>query len=175
MSDDKKQKKDKKKGKGDEAADGKLTVSIAAHPRAKAGVRRARTRAAFLAFVLVLVLNLLGDQALFDAVWRALLAGIVVNVVVWRCAIVVWRHIIVSEIAPGGGAARRAPPAERERMEKQAAEQATSVRHDRSHPPDLTPRLRRPRREHAAGQAADPGAARGSPPGARGVEKAARR
>ena len=92
-------KKDKKKkGKGDAAGDGTLTVSIAAHPRAKAGVRRARTRAAFLAFILVLVLNLLGDQTLFDAVWRALLAGIVVNVIVWRCAIVVWRHIIVSEI-----------------------------------------------------------------------------
>jgi hypothetical protein len=88
----------KKKGKGDEAGDGAVTVSISAHPRAKAGVRRARTRAAFLAFVLVLVLNLLGDQALFDAVWRALLAGIVVNIVVWRCAIIVWRHIIVSEI-----------------------------------------------------------------------------
>ena len=91
-------KKDKKKGKGDEAGESTLTVSISAHPRAKAGVRRARTRAAFLAFVLVLVLNLLGDQTLFDAVWRALLVGIVVNVVVWRCAIVVWRHIILSEI-----------------------------------------------------------------------------
>ena len=93
---DKKEKK--KKGKGDGAGEGTVTVSISAHPRAKAAVRRARTRAAFLAFILVLVLNLLGDQTLFDAVWRALLAGIVVNIVVWRCAIVVWRHIIVSEI-----------------------------------------------------------------------------
>jgi hypothetical protein len=93
MSDDKKDKKAKKKGD-----DGTLTVSIAAHPRAKAGIRRARTRAAFGAFLLVLALNLVGDQDLFDALWRALLAGIVVNVIVWRAAIVVWRHIILAEV-----------------------------------------------------------------------------
>src|SRR5215218_10298755 len=89
-------KKEKKKGKkGDDAS---LTVSISAHPRAKAGIRRARTRAAFGAFMLVLALNLVGNQDLFDAVWRALLAGIVVNVIVWRSMIVVWKHIIVSEL-----------------------------------------------------------------------------
>ena len=99
-------KKDKKK-KGDDKT---VTVSIAAHPRAKAGIRRARTRAAFGAFMLVLALNLIGNQELFDAVWRALLAGIVVNVIVWRCAIVVWKHIIVVRGAPGGGAADRALP-----------------------------------------------------------------
>ena len=93
MADKKTRRRAKKKGDGDGAI-----VSIAAHPRAKAGIRRARTRAAFGAFMLVLALNVVGDQDLFDAVWRALLAGIVVNVVVWRCAIVVWRHIIVSEL-----------------------------------------------------------------------------
>jgi hypothetical protein len=93
MSDDKKAKKAKQKGD-----DAPLTVSIAAHPRAKAGIRRARTRAAFGAFLLVLALNLVGDQDMFDALWRALLAGIVVNVIVWRAAIVVWRHIIVAEV-----------------------------------------------------------------------------
>jgi hypothetical protein len=86
-------KKDKKK----KGADGPI-VTISAHPRAKAGIRRARTRAAFGAFMLVLALNVVGNQDLFDAVWRALLAGIVVNVIVWRCAIVVWKHIIVSEL-----------------------------------------------------------------------------
>jgi hypothetical protein len=82
-------------GKGDKP---ELVVSISAHPRAKAGIRRARTRAALIAFALVLALNLVGDQELFDAVWRALLAGIVSNVVVWRFAIVIWRHIVIAEI-----------------------------------------------------------------------------
>src|SRR6478735_7223439 len=90
---DKKDKKDKTKG----SDDGPI-VSISAHPRAKASIRRARTRSAFGAFMLVLALNLVGNQDLFDAVWRALLAGIVVNVIVWRAAIVVWKHVIVSEL-----------------------------------------------------------------------------
>ena len=126
MSDDKKDKKEKK-DKGDDGD--ASTVSIAAHPRAKAGIRRARTRAAFGAFMLVLALNLVGDQDLFDALWRALLAGIVVNVIVWRCAIVVWRHIIVSELRAGGGAPRRARArAAASALEKLAAERAEQRR-----------------------------------------------
>ena len=75
--------------------------------------------------MLVLALNLVGDQDLFDAVWRALLAGIVVNVIVWRCAIVVWRHIIVNRAAPGGGARASSPCASaRRRSQKLAAAQA---------------------------------------------------
>src|ERR1700742_80483 len=91
-------KKAKKPKKGKSEGEPEALVSLSQHPRAKAGIRRARTRAAFLAFIAVFVLNLVGDQALFDAVWRALLAGIVVNVVVWRCAIVVWRQIVLNEL-----------------------------------------------------------------------------
>jgi hypothetical protein len=90
--------KEKGEGKAGKGEKPELVVSIAAHPRAKAGIRRARTRAALIVFGLVLALNLVGDQDLFDAVWRALLAGIVANVVVWRFAIVIWRHIVISEV-----------------------------------------------------------------------------
>jgi hypothetical protein len=90
--------KDKDKRKKGASAEETVKVTISAHPRAKAGVRRARTRAALIAFIGVLVLNLVGDQTPFDAVWRALLAGIVVNVIAWRCAIVVWRHILKVEL-----------------------------------------------------------------------------
>jgi|SRR3954451_2186743 hypothetical protein len=120
MSDDKSDKKKKSK-KGD---DEPLTVSIAAHPRAKAGIRRARTRSAFGAFMLVLALNLLGDQDLFDALWRALLAGIVVNVIVWRSAIVVWKHIIVSELREEEDRRAERAREQRERLERLAAERA---------------------------------------------------
>lgn len=75
-----------------------VVVSIAGHPRARAGIRRARARAALLAFAIVLVLNLLGGQEPFDAAWRALVAGIVVHLVAWACAIVVWRQIVVAEV-----------------------------------------------------------------------------
>ncbi len=106
--------KDKGKGKSEKGEKPELVVSIAAHPRAKAGIRRARTRAALIVFALVLALNIVGGQDLFDAVWRALLAGIVANVVVWRFAIVIWRHIVISEVRQ----------LEEQRVEKIKAQQA---------------------------------------------------
>ena len=110
--------KEKGKGKAEKGDKPELVVSIAQHPRAKAGIRRARTRGALIVFALVLVLNLIGDQELFDAVWRALLAGIVANVVIWRFAIVIWRHIVISEVRA----------LEEERMEKIKAQQAERER-----------------------------------------------
>ena len=109
---------DKGKGKSEKGDKPELVVSIAAHPRAKAGIRRARTRGALIVFALVLALNVVGDQTLFDAVWRALLAGIVANVVVWRFAIVIWRHIVLAELRQ----------VEEERMEKVKAQQAERER-----------------------------------------------
>ena len=111
-------KKEKDDEKPEKAEAPELVVSIAQHPRAKAGIRRARTRGALIVFALVLVLNLIGDQDLFDAVWRALLAGIVANVVIWRFAIVIWRHIVISEVRA----------LEEERMEKIKAQQAERER-----------------------------------------------
>ena len=110
----------KKKGEGKD----ETLVSISQHPRAKAGIRRARTRAAFIAFIAVFVLNVMGDQELFDAVWRALVAGIIVNVVVWRCAIIVWRHIVLNELQQVAEHRQEQMRLQRERMEKLAAEQA---------------------------------------------------
>jgi type VI protein secretion system component VasK len=112
-------KKDKKQGDGEQT----VNVSISAHPRAKAGVHRARTRAALIAFMLVLVLNLVGDQTPFDAVWRALLAGIVVNVIVWRCAIVVWRHILLSELEQLEETHKERHREQQEKLEAARAEQ----------------------------------------------------
>ena len=115
-----------KKGKKAEAPE--ALVSLSRHPRAKAGIRRARTRAAFGAFVLVFALNLVGSQELFDAVWRALVAGIIVNVIVWRCAIVVWRHIVLNELRHIEEHRAEQARRRRERMEQLAAEQADPSR-----------------------------------------------
>jgi hypothetical protein len=116
-------KKDKDKAGGGKGGKPALTVSISAHPRAKAGIRRARTRAALIAFALVLALNVMGDQDLFDAVWRALLAGIVSNVVVWRFAIVVWRHIVIGEVRQLEEELAEKLRVQREERERIAAEQ----------------------------------------------------
>lgn len=74
------------------------TASIAGHPRAKAGIRRARSRAAFVVFALVLLFGHHAGLTWFDATWRALVAGIAANVVAWRCAVFVWRQLIIAEL-----------------------------------------------------------------------------
>jgi hypothetical protein len=118
-------KKDKKADSG--ANPGGVTVSLAAHPRAKAGIRRARTRAALIAFALVLVLNLAGNQTAFDATWRALIAGIVVNVIAWRCAIIVWRHIVISEVRQLAETRAEQLREHQKKIEAVAAEQANAA------------------------------------------------
>jgi hypothetical protein len=114
---------DKGKAKAEKGEKPELVVSIAQHPRAKAGIRRARTRGALIVFALVLALNLIGDQDAFDATWRALLAGIVANVVIWRFAIVIWRHIVISEVRQLEEEHMEKLKAQQEEREKLAAEQ----------------------------------------------------
>jgi hypothetical protein len=111
------------KGKAEKGSEPELVVSIAQHPRAKAGIRRARTRGALIVFALVLAINLYSDQELFDAVWRALLAGIVANVIIWRFAIVIWRHIVISEVRQLEEERAEKLKAQQEEREKHAAEQ----------------------------------------------------
>jgi hypothetical protein len=119
-------KKDKKADKTT-APGGAVTVSIASHPRAKAGIRRARTRAALIAFALVLILNLAGHQTAFDATWRALIAGIVVNVIAWRCALVVWRQIVISEVRQLEEARAERMREQQKKLEAVAAERANAA------------------------------------------------
>jgi hypothetical protein len=116
-------KKDKKAAP-EAAAPPLPTASIAAHPRAKVAIRRVRSRTAFAAFVLVLLFGHHAGLTWFDATWRALVAGIAANLVAWRCALFVWRQLIIVEL-------RRAEEiyAERrrkaiEKLEKRAAEAA---------------------------------------------------
>ena len=91
----------KKKQKGDESAAAGPVVpsaSISGHPRARASIRRIRARASFIVFLLVLLLGHKAGLTWFDATWRALVAGLAANVVAWRCAIYVWRQVIVAEL-----------------------------------------------------------------------------
>jgi hypothetical protein len=91
-------KKDKKaKKKGAEQA-GETTVSIAAHPRAQASVRRARARTALAAFVIVLLMSLHASVPGQEAVIRAVIGGLVGNLIGWFCALAVWRQIVVQEV-----------------------------------------------------------------------------
>ena len=73
-------------------------VSIAAHPRARASIRRTRARVALVAFGLVLYLSLHAGVGGQEAVVRALVGGLIGNLVGWACALAVWRAIVVQEV-----------------------------------------------------------------------------
>jgi hypothetical protein len=73
-------------------------VSVGAHPRAKASVRRVRARTALAAFVIVLLLSLHAGVPGQDAALRAVLAGLAGNLLAWGCALAVWRQIVVQEV-----------------------------------------------------------------------------
>ncbi len=98
MAKDKKKKKDEAEGEGGaKAAD--TAVRVAAHPRASASIRRLRGRAGLGAFIVCLLLSLRAGVPAFDAVGRGLAAGIVAQFGVWFAGLVVWRHLIVAELA----------------------------------------------------------------------------
>jgi hypothetical protein len=115
----------KKKQQDEAAADAAPAVpsaSINGHPRAKLAIRRARSRAALIVFVLVLVFGHRAGLSWFDATWRALVAGLAANVIAWRCAIFVWRHIIMTELRQAEEIYAERRRAARETLERRRAE-----------------------------------------------------
>ena len=91
----------KKKSKKDaaQAADGAPNaISVNAHPRARASIRRTRARTALAAFAIVLFLSLSAGVPGQEAALRALVAGLVGNLVGWACALAVWRALVMAEL-----------------------------------------------------------------------------
>jgi hypothetical protein len=88
----------KKKQKGAEAPEGVTTISVKAHPRARASVRRTRARTALAAFAIVLFVCLSGSVPPQEAFLRALIAGLIGNLVGWACALAVWRALVMAEL-----------------------------------------------------------------------------
>jgi hypothetical protein len=80
------------------APDGPAPVTLASHPGAMAGIRRARARAGLVAFALVLLLSLRAHVPLPDAAGRALVAGLVAQLAAWRVAVAVWRQIVRNQL-----------------------------------------------------------------------------
>lgn len=117
MSDKKEKKKKQKGGEPEEA--GKV-ISVSAHPRARASIRRTRARTALAAFAIVLFICLSGSVPPQEAFLRALVAGLVGNLVGWACALAVWRSLIMAEL-------KVATDAYHARMRQRAAEAAERV------------------------------------------------
>jgi hypothetical protein len=88
----------RKKSKDAEAPDAADTISVAAHPRARASIRRTRARTALAAFAIVLYLSLDAGVPGQEAALRALVAGLVGNIAGWACSLAVWRSLVLAEL-----------------------------------------------------------------------------
>lgn len=115
-------KKKKKERASDAEPAGDGAVRVVAHPRARTSVRRWRGRAGLLALIGVTWLSLRAGAPAFDAVLRGLAGGVVAQFVAWAAGVVIWRHLVLAELAAHRDA-RAAAAAER----RAAAEQRTAV------------------------------------------------
>ncbi len=73
-------------------------MRLSEHPRARAGIRRAKGAAGLAAFLIVGLLSLRANLPEGDAAVRALLGGIVAYFVGWAVAVTVWRQIALAEL-----------------------------------------------------------------------------
>ncbi len=73
-------------------------MRLSEHPRARAGIRRAKGAAGLAAFLIVGLLSLRANLPEGDAAVRALLGGIVAYFVGWAVAVTVWKQIALAEL-----------------------------------------------------------------------------
>jgi hypothetical protein len=96
-SDAKKGKKGKNQGgkKGQAASEG---VSVAAHPRAAAQVRRAKGLGGIGFFAIAGYLSYAAHVPADQVLLRALAFGIAGYMLAWACSVTVWRHLVLAEL-----------------------------------------------------------------------------
>lgn len=118
-----KSKGDKKRGKKGTAA-ASTAISVAAHPRAAAAVKRAKGFGGVGGFALAAYLSHKAGVPAAQVGARALAVGIAGYLVAWACAVTIWRHLVMAEFraavesgrmklqpAPAAGKAESAPDA----------------------------------------------------------------
>jgi hypothetical protein len=98
-------------------------VRLADHPRATAGIRRARGWAGLGAFALVLLLSMQAGVPDFAALARGLIAGVVGFLAGWMCALAVWRSVVLAELEQ----ARQAHEARLEERRREAEERRAAA------------------------------------------------
>jgi hypothetical protein len=83
-----------KKGKA-AAADG---ISVAGHPRAAAGVKRAKGFAGIGFFVIGAYLSYKAGVPADQVALRAIAVGIAGYMLAWACSVTVWRQLVLAEL-----------------------------------------------------------------------------
>jgi hypothetical protein len=102
-------------------------VRLSEHPRARHQIRLAKGWAGVAGVALAGYASWKGGAPFFDTVLRALLWGIAAYVVVWFCAVQVWRHLAVAEVRAAEKLWRERK-AEVERLARERAAQAQAER-----------------------------------------------
>jgi hypothetical protein len=86
----------KKDAKGTPKSSGDITLS--GHPRAKHQIRVAKGWAGLAGCLLAGYASWHGGAPFVDTALRALMWGIAAYVLMWFCAVQVWRHVAIAEV-----------------------------------------------------------------------------
>jgi hypothetical protein len=89
-------KKAKKGGKG--GASTSAEIKLSGHPRAKHQIRVAKGWAGLAGSALAGYASWHSGAPFFDTVLRALLWGVAAYILVWFCAVQVWRQLAIAEV-----------------------------------------------------------------------------
>jgi hypothetical protein len=102
--------KEAKRKKGAQrSADGEQTLSVAAHPRAGAQVRRAKGWGGIAGFALAAYLSQQAGVPPDQIALRALGAGVAGYILAWACSVMLWRHLVIAELRVRADSARARP------------------------------------------------------------------
>jgi hypothetical protein len=116
-----------KKRKGAAAPQDTGEITLSQHPRARHQIRLAKGWAGVAGVMLAGYASWKGGAPFFDTAIRALLWGIAAYVVVWFCAVQVWRHLVIAEVRAAEKLWRKRR-AEGERLARERAAQAQADR-----------------------------------------------
>jgi hypothetical protein len=114
-----KKKDPKKAGKGKKDAQDSKAIRLSEHPRASVQIKLAKSWAGLGGFALAGWAAWHGGAPFFDAAVRAVLWGTISYVVVWACAVQVWRHLAVAEVKAAERRLRDAIDARETRLREQ--------------------------------------------------------
>ena len=97
-------KKEKAEGKGQKGkkkgadGSGSAEIKLSEHPRARQHIRVAKGWAGLAGCALAGYASWHGGAPFVDTVLRALLWGVAAYILVWFCAVQVWRHVAIAEV-----------------------------------------------------------------------------
>jgi hypothetical protein len=117
-------------GRGQKKAEGSRggEIRLSNHPRAKQQIRLAKGWAGLAGSALAGYASWHGGAPFFDTVLRALLWGVAAYVLVWFCAVQVWRQLAIAEVRAAEKVWRaRKAEAERAARERNAQTMAGSA------------------------------------------------